>query len=244
MLSVVTWKWNRPDGSSLFGPEYVNRMRSMMERHLHVEHRVVCVTDDAAGLDLRVDVVPLPHEFSGSPRCIRRLRQYDEQWSRYWFGPRFLSIDLDMVVTGDVTHLFDRTEPLVCWRLGWRHEIYGGALVLMDAGALRGLWERFSADPWGYALAAQASVYHKPTPGAPWSGASDQPVLNYYIRTSGVRVADLKDEDGLTTYRNGFRPKDPPMSELRPGVRLVSFGHGSIDVMEGGKHEWVRENWR
>lgn len=237
MLTVVAWKWG-----SLFGPEWVNVLRSMFERHLHLPHRFACVTDDARGLDPRVDAVPLPGLLSDSPRCIRRLRQYDGMWATENLGRRFLSIDLDVVITDDVTPLFARPDPVVCWKVGYAR-VYTGALVLMDAGALHGLWEAFAADPEGYAREAQRAIYGRERAGAPWGGASDQPVLNHYIRTHTL-VAELRDEDGITTYFSGYRPKDPPMAELRPGVRLVSFGSANKKVIESGRHPWIRECWR
>ena len=94
MIAVVTWKWRRADGSSLFTAAYVNNMRSMLERNLRLPHRMICMTDDTAGIDPRVECHPLPTEFAGAFRCRRRMWQ----WSRDrldLFGPRFLVIDLD-----------------------------------------------------------------------------------------------------------------------------------------------------
>jgi hypothetical protein len=249
MLTVVTWKWGR-----LFGPEYVNTMRSMMLRHLHVPHQLVCVTEDPVGIDSDVTCVPPPYRlstghpphhagltFPGTPRCIRRLKQYDGAWAREYLGPRFLSIDLDVVVTGDVTPLFDRLAPLVLWRVGYA-QVYSGGIVLMDAGALDGMWQAFSLNPERYARAAQAAVYRERA-DAPWGDASDQPVLNHYVRTHPVPVDELRDEDGITTYFSGYRPADPPMAELRPGTRIVMFGSANKAVLDEGRHAWVREHW-
>jgi hypothetical protein len=215
----------------------------MFARRLQVPHRFVCVTDDARELDTRVTPVRLPDLLRDSPRCIRRLRQYDGDWAEESLGARFLSVDLDMVLTDDVTPLFDRPEPIVCWKVGYAR-VYTGALVLMDSGALHGLWRLFSADPEGYAREAQRAIYGRERAGVPWGGASDQPVLNHYIRSHKATVAELRDEDGITTYFSGYRPKDPPMAELRPGVRLVSFGSANKKVIESGRHQWIRECWR
>ena len=45
MITVVCWKWG-----NLFSSVYVNRLRTALERHLHLEHELVCVTDDATGI--------------------------------------------------------------------------------------------------------------------------------------------------------------------------------------------------
>ena len=99
MLTVVTWRWKRPDGSSLFGPEFVNRMRNMLERRLGLPHRLLCLTDDTQGIDPRVECLPLPTEFADTFRCRRRMWQ----WSRdraSLFGPRFLAIVSSHLLAG------------------------------------------------------------------------------------------------------------------------------------------------
>ena len=54
-MNVICMKWG-----SKFGAEYVNRLRSMVVRHLPHPHRFVCFTEDARGIDPAVEVAPLP----------------------------------------------------------------------------------------------------------------------------------------------------------------------------------------
>ena len=80
-LSIVTFKW-KPIGNyrSIFGPEQVKVMRSMVARNYPEPHRFICVTDDPAGLE-DVETVPLWDDYShipnpsfrGGPSCYRRL---------------------------------------------------------------------------------------------------------------------------------------------------------------------------
>lgn len=243
MLTVVCWKWG-----ALFGPEYVNRLRSMFERHLHVPHELVCVTDDSAGLDPRVGVVQMPHELSGTPRCIRRLRQYDWSWAEKVIGRRFLSVDLDVVVVDDVTPLFARPEPLVLWKVGYAG-VYSGSLILMDSGALDGLWRRFMVDPVGYAVEARDALYgvsvHVHGAYRGWGYSSDQPVLNHYVRTRDVPHGEWRDSDGIVTYfGRGYERHGPPLTALPAGARIVVLGSADKVVMDEGKFQWVLEHWR
>src|SRR5689334_21964452 len=110
-------------------------MASMLRRHLHVPHEFVCVTDDRRGIDDSVRVVPLPNRLSATPRCIRRLRQFDGGWALRNLGQRIATLDLDIVITDDVTPLFTRPEPVVLWKP--EHvDIYCGSLVIHDAGVM------------------------------------------------------------------------------------------------------------
>jgi hypothetical protein len=58
-------------------------------------------------------------------------------------GPRFVSLDLDVVVTGDLTPLFERTEDFVIWAWPFRGTLYNGTMWMMDAGARAKVWTEF-----------------------------------------------------------------------------------------------------
>ena len=56
--SVVTWRWRPPTGyRSVFGPETVNTLKRMVDRHYSAPHRFIAVTDDPKGIDPSVELV-------------------------------------------------------------------------------------------------------------------------------------------------------------------------------------------
>ncbi|MFM8903690.1 MAG: glycosyltransferase, partial [Verrucomicrobiota bacterium] len=55
MATILCMKWG-----TKYGPEYVNRLRSMVRRHLRMPHRFVCLTDSSAGLDPDIECFPIP----------------------------------------------------------------------------------------------------------------------------------------------------------------------------------------
>lgn len=228
-LAVVCWRWG-----NLFGPEYVNRLRNTLERHLHIPHSLFCVTDDPAGIDRRITTVPIT-EFTNTPRCQRRMKQYDPEFASR-LGMRILSIDLDVVIVDDLTPIVDRPEPIVCWKVGYAG-VYCGSFVLYDAGAFRGLWRAFSRDPVGYPRQAQPR-------GVP----SDQPMLNYFLR--GQQVPYWTEADGFVSWfgrgyerleHHGMGPHRP---ELTPGARIVVLGSADKLEMDEGRHDFIRKHWR
>ncbi len=235
MITVSCWLWG-----NLFGPEYVNRLRAGLERHLHVNHHLVCITDNWQGMDERIDdrvmLFHMPTTYAHTPRCRRRMEQFR---NGFWGNMRrILSIDLDVVLVDDITPLVDRPEPIVGWKVG-HAGVYSGSFLLYDAGALHGAYEPFAADPEGYPRSIQ-----------PRGVASDQAMINHYLKTTGTPVAELTEADGLVSYYgDGYERLEhlgvgPNHRELPAGARIVVLGSADKAVMDEGRYDWVREHWR
>lgn len=234
MLTVVTWKWKSKAGP-IFGPEYVNRMRAMLERNLHIPHRMLCMTDDTHAIDRRVECVPLPTEFANTFRCRRRMWQYSKDRLPL-FGPRFLSIDLDLVLTGDITPLIDRPEPIVMLRIGYAN-VLSGSFILCDTGALHGAYDRYRREPDAFAQATGLK------------NASDQAFINLHVKSTRTPVAEWKESDGFVVYfgvgyeqfaHHGVGPLRP---HLPVGTKVVVLGSDDKLVMDAGTFPWVTEHW-
>lgn len=231
MISVVCWRWGR-----LFSPAYVERMRSMLARQLRLPHRVYCVTDDVHAVP--DGVVPIPiTEYAHTTRCRRRMVQFSRAFGEY-VGPRFLALDLDMVITGDITELVDRPEPLVGWRVGYAGVI-SGSFLLMDTGILHALYAAYAANPdWIPELTGERN-------------ASDQAMLNWWLRRNPVAgMAEWTEANGIVTWfgsgyeRLEHRGMGPHRPALLPGARLVVLGSADKAVLDEGRYDWVREHWR
>lgn len=228
MISACAWKWG-----STFSAIYCNRLRAALDRHLHLDHELVIVTDDPTGLDGDIRTLPIT-AFTDTPRCRRRMRQYSREFAAE-IGRRILSIDLDVVIVDDLTPIVDRPEPIVGWRV--RHaQVYSGSFLLMDAGVLDQLYRRFAADPEGYPRKVQRR-------GVP----SDQAMLNHFLRHRTIPY--WTEADGFVTYFGagyerlehlGVGPRRPT---LPPGARIVVLGSADKAVMDEGRFDWVRAHW-
>lgn len=235
-LTIATFKWKPMSGyRSTFGPETVNVLRRMVDRHYAPPHRFVCITDDPAGLDPGIDVLPLwtdlahvpsPHG-NKNPSCYRRLRLFSPEMATL-LGPRFVALDLDVVITADVAPLWDRPEDFVIWGDTHPTTHYNGSMMLMTAGARRKVWETF--DP------------HRSPRDAMSAGCfgSDQGWISYCL---GPGEARWSTKDGVYSYRNHLRQNSP--KKLPENARLVIF-HGAIDPWsEGGQNNpWVRRHYQ
>lgn len=230
MLTVVCWKWSRPGYRSIFTGKHVNALARMVDRHYTKPHRVLCITNDPIDIERGITIVtddedfldvPSPHG-GMSPTCYRRLRMFKPDIGQV-FGERFVSIDLDVVLTGDVTPLWDRPEDIVLYRDPLYPTQFNGSMVLMTAGSRPQVWDDF--DPLVSPRMARVSG----------KVGSDQSWISYKLPGE----ATWGPEDGVYSYRKDIENT----GVLRKDARVVVF-HGRTDPWTTGQRlPWVREHW-
>lgn len=246
MISVVVWKWHKPGYRSTFDASTVNTSHSMFKRKLRLPFRMICVTDDTAGINGSVecvDIRSLPsYEYMSvanpsnpnNPSCYVRLAIFHPKASQ-WFGDRIVSTDLDNVLTDDVTPLFDRPDDFVIWggqtqalRGGRLYNWYNGSLMMLRAGARPQVFDDF--DPRVSPARAHAAGCR----------GSDQ---GWIAHSLGHRESIWGTADGVYSYRVHVAPAG---GRLPVGARFVAF-HGVHDPWQAtirAKHSWVREHYR
>jgi hypothetical protein len=236
MLTVVTFLWRPPPGyRSTFGGEHVDVLRRMVRRHYQGPHRFICITDDASGIrEADIECFELWGDFatvgnpSGrkNPSCYRRLRLFAKNPGAF-LGDRFVVLDLDCVITGDLAPLWDRPEDFIIWRSTTSGNPYNGSMWMLKAGARPQVWKDF--DP---ATSPRATV-------AARLYGSDQAWIAHRL---GPNEATWSPADGVHSYRNEIQNRGP----LPPGARIVFF-HGKHDPWDRdvwSRHAWVRENYK
>ncbi|HQR71223.1 MAG TPA: hypothetical protein PLE54_11505 [Burkholderiaceae bacterium] len=249
MISVVTFKWKpRPGYRSKFTSEHVNTLAAMVARHYRSPHRFICITDDPTGLE--VEHYPLWDTYSDmrnptwpeGPSCFRRLRVFDRTFASI-AGPRFICLDLDMVITGDVTPLFDRPEPFLMMRTHLPHIPLCGSMFMMNAGVHQEVWDDFARNP----AAAIAAMQKAGCRG------SDQAWMTYRL---GTKVPGWGNEDGVYSYMQlaprigkrrgvGAFQYTPKLAKLPEGARIVIFT-GKPDPWDKEALDvapWIREHY-
>lgn len=234
MLTIVCFKWKPANGyRSQFGPETVNTLRRMVERHYTAEHRFICVTDDAKGLDPAVHVLPMWSDYANvpsphgghNPSCYRRLKVFSRE-AGDWFGDRFLCVDLDTVIVGNVRKLWQRPEPFVIWGDTARRTWYNGSMFLLTAGARAHVWEDFDPQT-SPKIAKQSGAF-----------GSDQGWISYKL---GPNEAKWGTQDGIYSYRVHIKHR----RRLPDNARMVMFhGHDDPWSVRPQQLPWVREHYQ
>ena len=119
-LNIVCWKWNPLPGvvttkkKREYTAEDVNVLFAMLCENLRIPFNMICVTDDPVGIDKDIRIVPLWKELREKGGCFTRLVAFKKS-IKSLFGSRFASIDLDCIIVGDVTHIFDRDDDFIIW---------------------------------------------------------------------------------------------------------------------------------
>ncbi len=233
--SVVCWLWKPAPGyRSQFAAETVNVLRRMVQRHFHQPHRFLCVTDIPRGIDPVVEIVPAWNDFATvpsphgahQPSCYRRLRAFHPDIAQS-FGSRFVSLDLDTVIVGDLDPLWDRPEDFIAYGETDKRSFYNGSMLEMTAGARPQVWQSF--DPKRSPLATKTAGRF----------GSDQGHISHVL---GKGEATWTTADGVYSYNVHLRNKT---NTLPANARMVMW-HGGRDPWgpDGQKLAWVREHWR
>ncbi|WP_368655396.1 hypothetical protein ABRY94_11735 [Castellaniella ginsengisoli] len=228
-VSIVTWLWH---GNRPYSPKHVNVLASMFRRNLGLPHKFICITDMTDGFADGVEVMPMPAaakrlgefqtpEAPGFPSCYRRLWMFSDEAK--CLGDRVLMVDVDLVVTGSLDHLFSYEAPFVGWRprMSWGHgPRLGGGIYLMTPGSHTEVYEDFKG---------QKSINEARTAGF---RGSDQAWISHKI----YGEVDLWPHSaGIYSVRDlGLRlPND---------VRLVQF-NGRTKPWHS-QLPWVRKHWK
>lgn len=145
MKQIVCMKWG-----TLYSADYVNRLFNMIGRNVTPPFRLVCLTDDAAGIDPRVEILPCPTIEAPPPFNNTGWRKLN-----IW-APRIgdltgdlLFLDLDVVIVGNIDPFFSYGEDYMVMRnfTTPNRRIGNTSVFRFPVGAHPYLLERFLAAP-------------------------------------------------------------------------------------------------
>ena len=225
-LTVLTWLWHQPDSPNPYTVDHVAIWAAMVRRHLHMPHRIACVTD-FDGLPSHVERIEPPRDFEhvriptwgdDKPQCLRRLAMYAPNAGEI-FGGRFACMDLDVVVCDDITPLLDCDDEFRIAKGSSPGRIYNGGLQLLTAGRRAKVYQDFTPEK-----AAAAGKQHL---------GSDQAWLAHCL---GPNEATWSEDDGLY-WRSGMRAENSRIVFFPGGVKPWSLA-------KLGTNEFINEHYR
>jgi hypothetical protein len=241
MKTILCMKWG-----TLYAAEYVNRLYSMVSRNVTGPLRFVCLTDDAEGVDDRVEIFPCPSLPIEDPRRNLGWRKLS------LFAPEvadiegaFLYLDLDIVVVDSLDPLFEVEGDYVVMR-NWtqpKERIGNTSVFKLRVGSDPDVLAAFLRDP-----------------SAAFAGNNNS--QTYVSRTA--RTMAFFPDDWCVLFKVHCVPPMPARwfvePKLPPGARVVAFPGrpNPHEAAEGHwpapwhkrvyKHirpvSWVKEHWR
>lgn len=115
MANILCMKWGKR-----YSHEYVNKLYSMVKRNLDRSFRFVCLTDDVTAIDPAIECLALPDifipsKYQGFP--WRKLSIFTPDLASLQ-GP-VLFLDLDIVITDDISCFFDYAIDKFCIIENW-----------------------------------------------------------------------------------------------------------------------------
>lgn len=240
----------------LYGPEYVNRLYRGLLRHTRFDLRFFCMTDDPAGIDPRVERLPLPREpfaermeraLLTAPKRgrLKKISLFRPDLIPDLSGP-LLVFDLDVAIVGPIDDLWHHAPGKICMRREWRSSsrapsLGHGSVERIDPRAHSYLYEFMARDP-------EAAVA--------FGGGSEQT----YTSASAARAGDFAPfpDDWIVSFKYDCRPTRPLNLFLPPRLpsdaRVVCF-HGrpkmdeAVTGYRGGllhstrASTWLRDAW-
>ena len=151
-VNVLTLKWG-----DKYAAEYANRLYAGVARHLALDFRFLCFTDDPAGIRPEVEVHPLP-DFDVPPAWRRtpwlKLALFEDDLAG--LAGQSLFLDLDLLIAGPLDGFFAFAPGRRCilhdWENPWqrlfrRHGEPGNSSVFrFESGRSGGILHRFLAE--------------------------------------------------------------------------------------------------
>lgn len=220
LLQIVTFLWRNP--TQWHGRQYseteVNTLFRMIRRNTRVPFEAVCICDDPSGIEKYIRTEPLWDDIKEWGRCWLRLKLY-APGMRNLIGPRFMMLDLDTVITGNLDHLLSRGESFIGYACpsppgGKRAAIYNGGMLLMDAGSRASVWTSLPD------TIPETSF-----------GGSDQAWASHVL---GEGEATFGPEDGVYSRWDFNEQEDACMVHLT----------GSADPREWADRSWIQKHYR
>ena len=209
--------------------EYVKRLYAGVRRHLSLPHRFLVVTD-TPGRFLGTGIISTPiwdPQLTKVKGCTVRLRMFDPAWqitADALPGSKIVSLDIDLIVTGQLDPLFQREETFTILQgVNSANPCpFNGSIFMFKAGTHSDVW-------YDYSVEANKLVPYYEFP-------DDQGWLHYKCPVAGAWGSS----DGVYAFqKRGWTTGD----DLPANARIVAFP-GSRDPGKVAHLDWVRNNWR
>lgn len=227
-IKIISWKWSDSRWPTVYGSAQVNTMAAMLRKHVTVPYKFCCITDNSSGIDLDIEIIPMWNDLADMGHCYRRLKAFSKE-AETLIGKRFMSIDLDSVILGNIDSFVSAPEDFVIVRDTQPPTPYNGSMFLLTAGSRAQVWEQF--DPVESPRRGRDLRYC----------ACDQAWIGACL---GTHERVWTGADGVKSFRNEVILKQS--SSPLPTDKIVFF-HGSKKPWDGvvqNNFSWIKEHYQ
>lgn len=230
MNYVVCLKWG-----TKYGPEYVNKLWSMVNRHLTIDHEFVCFTENSEGIDKNINIESLPrYPLTG-----------------WWYKTFFLSndiplqgnilfLDLDIIIFNNINKLFLYEPEKFCIIRDFNRSIrknwdYSNSSVFrVNTGSYDALWKDFIKNP---------KVHTSKNRGdQDWMHKNIKDKVYWPDEWIQSYKWEMRDRSELTIVNGKRNFKENRNPKILPETSIAVF-HGEPNPVDC-KDQWVIDNWR
>jgi hypothetical protein len=184
-IAFITWLWG-----DKYDENHVRKLAAGVRRHYRADYRFVVFSERALSLPKPIEVFSIWDLDLIGRGCFCRLRMFDPAWqSVYGFDDRIVSLDLDVVITGDLDGVFDRKESfLILQKVNSANpNPFNCSVMMLRAGQHAEVWSDFTIEK---ATAAreklgfgfpddQGWLWDKLPNAAGWHGGKDSGVYGF-----------------------------------------------------------------
>jgi glutathione synthase/RimK-type ligase-like ATP-grasp enzyme len=227
---VMTWLWKQPGSRVEYTAGTVNGWAHATRKNTTLDIEIACVTDCPEGIEDWIRIIKPPGYFetvssptwpaaNGWPQCYRRLALFHPDAKEIFGGDRLVSMDMDMLVTGNLDKILGRQEDFLMFKGTSGKRPYNGSLMMLDAGARPQVFTEFTPEK---ALES----------GKKFIG-SDQAWISHCL---GWGETTLSEKDGVVAYTTHFINKNGGTKAYKhPDHVSMMFFPGVVKAFNGIK---------
>lgn len=133
MINVICSRWGNK-----YPIEYVNKLYSMVNRHINADFKFYCQTDDTKGMNSNIEQLPFLNDLPNStPQDMLSSSDWMNNLPRLWDRPKLnyfvpdcwgikgtkIALDLDIIIHNDMTPLLNlyKDKPII--GRSWWHDM-------------------------------------------------------------------------------------------------------------------------
>jgi len=147
-LQVVCFKWYKKKARynhiTIYDHNHVNQLYYALLQYLDMPFEFVCFTDDVSGIHPDIYTILLPEEIKLLKARYTKLLIFADEM-KYIIGNHILCLDLDTVITDDITSLVDINDDFKIYNgTAGKGTPYNSSLIRMKAGKRKHVWDNFN----------------------------------------------------------------------------------------------------